>query len=78
MYPDEASCHCAACEDMGFERGLACPGDGRCQVGRCGQAGHVTYPHSFTRACACRATNPVLARERDFLRRRARRAEGER
>jgi hypothetical protein len=63
----EPTFHCTACEDTGFERALVCPGDGRCQMGRCGQAGHHEA-HHFTRLCSCRPSNPVLARLRERLR----------
>jgi hypothetical protein len=65
---DDPVYHCARCEDTGFVRGLDCPGDGRCAVGHCGQPGHVSYAHSYTRRCHCRATNPVLVRQREILR----------
>jgi hypothetical protein len=74
--PDDPRYYCANCEDTGFERGLGCPGDGRCHVGRCGQAGHASDAHGFTRPCYCRPTNPVLARQREVLRQnRARKEE---
>lgn len=65
--PDEFAA-CANCEDTGFVRGLDCPGDGRCNVGRCGQTGHVSYPHGYTRPCHCRGTNQVLIKAREYLR----------
>jgi hypothetical protein len=60
--------HCTACEDTGFVRGLDCPGDGRCAVAHCGQPGHVSYAHGYTRRCHCRASNPVLIKGRETLR----------
>ena len=66
--PEFDARYCTSCEDTGFVRGLDCPGDGRCHVGRCGHPGHVAYPHGYTRLCSCRATNPVLARQRERLR----------
>ena len=59
--------HCTNCEDTGFERGLSCPGDGRCHVAQCGRPGHVSYAHHFTRMCHCRATNPVIVKQRERL-----------
>lgn len=58
---------CQDCEDTGFVRGLSCPGDGRCAVAKCGQPGHVNYPHDYTRKCHCRATNPTLRKQREYL-----------
>lgn len=69
--PDELFAHCANCEDTGFVRGLDCPGDGRCHIGRCGQLAHVSYPHGYTRACHCRATNPALIQAREWMNARA-------
>lgn len=68
MRHDDPVYHCTSCEDTGFTRGLSCPGDGRCAVGRCGQPGHVSYAHDYTRRCHCRATNPVLVAQRALLR----------
>jgi len=68
---------CTVCQDTGFERDLECDGTGYCRIGRCGQnedADHVKIqndPHLFTRRCACRPTNPVLAQFRDATRRPA-------
>lgn len=59
--------HCTRCEDTGFVRDMECPGDGRCAVGHCGQPGHVSYAHGYTRKCHCRADNPVLKAQRDRL-----------
>lgn len=59
---------CGVCADSGFARGLECPGDGRCRVGHCGQEGHSTYAHAYTRRCGCVYTNPVLMAERDKAR----------
>jgi len=56
---------CDVCQDTGFERALACDGNGACRVGHCGAAGYMNAPHDFTRRCRCRATNPVLVRERE-------------
>ena len=78
---DERRYFCDVCDDTGFERRLECDGTGVCHVGRCGQNEDADHhkirndPHPFTRRCGCRATNPVLAKERDAQRRPA---EGER
>ena len=56
---------CDVCQDTGFERGLSCEGNGTCHVGHCGAQGYVNAAHDFTRRCRCRATNPVLVRERE-------------
>lgn len=64
---DPHQVYCTSCEDTGFERGLDCPGDGRCHVGNCGRPGHLSYPHPFTRKCYCRPSNPVLAKQRERL-----------
>jgi hypothetical protein len=69
--------YCQVCRDTGFERGLECNGTGLCQIGRCGREEDDKHnripndPHPFTRRCGCRATNPVLAKERDAMRRPA-------
>lgn len=74
---DEARYFCTVCDDTGFERRLACDGSGVCRIGRCGKeldADKQPLPspaHPFTRRCSCRATNPVLAKDRDALRRPA-------
>lgn len=47
---------CARCEDTGWEVGHTCPGDETC--GRRG----AHRPHTYTRACPCRATNPTYLR----------------
>ncbi|MCX6553155.1 MAG: hypothetical protein NTY02_19500 [Acidobacteria bacterium] len=62
---------CPVCEDTGFERRLACPGVGVCHMGHCGHEGQPNTAHAFTRRCACCGWNPVLARERDVMRRPA-------
>jgi hypothetical protein len=62
---------CSVCEDTGFERGLLCNGHGLCRLKGCKDVGAEHEPHQFTRRCACRATNPVLMRERDASRRPA-------
>ena len=67
--------HCKLCEDSGFLRGsqgqgIACPGNGQCGIGHCGRSGGVHYPHTYTRSCFCRATNPVLATYREQVRER--------
>jgi len=62
---------CDVCEDTGFERGLVCDGYGVCHIRGCSDQGSEHEPHGFTRRCACRATNPVLMRERDATRRPA-------
>lgn len=66
--PDMGAYFCTACTDTGFVRDLDCPGDGRCHVAHCGQPGHASYAHSYTRKCHCRATNPVLVKARETLR----------
>lgn len=53
--PDDPP-HCPRCEDCGWELGLYC------EATQCGRTRHHP-PHSFTRPCSCRATNPVY-RER--------------
>lgn len=63
---DEVHAHCTACEDTGFTRDLTCPGDGRCHVGNCGHQSQ-SGPHDYTRKCFCRATNPVLMKQREYL-----------
>jgi hypothetical protein len=68
---DEARYFCDVCDDTGFERRLECPGTGVCRITGCGAEGHRNGPHTFTRPCHCRTTNPVLAVERDKLRRPA-------
>ena len=67
---------CSVCEDTGFERGLICNGYGVCHLKGCNDAGTEHDPHQFTRRCACRASNPVLQRERDASRRPAPGANG--
>ena len=62
---------CAPCQDTGFLRALWCDGDGRCHIPSCGQQGMANAPHGYTRKCDCRATNPVLERQRNILRRSA-------
>jgi hypothetical protein len=65
--------HCTKCEDTGFDRGprqsqgLECPGDGRCQLGHCGQEGASGYAHTYTRPCFCRGSNPFLVDERNYI-----------
>lgn len=56
---------CNDCHDTGFAQGLVCDGDGRCHLHGCHEA------HAYTRKCGCRPTNPVLAHQRDLLRRSA-------
>jgi hypothetical protein len=56
---------CDVCQDTGFERELTCDGNGACRVGHCGAKGYANLPHDFTRRCGCRATNPILVRERE-------------
>lgn len=60
---------CDECQDTGFVLGLACDGYGSCQTPGCGKEARRGDPHTYTRKCACRATNPVLAYERAKLRR---------
>ena len=62
---------CSVCQDTGFERGLVCDGSGVCHLKGCGALGSAVESHPFTRRCACRASNPVLQRERDASRRPA-------
>ena len=59
---------CSGCSDTGFVRGLECQGDGACKIGGCGREAHINEPHAYTRKCACRATNPVLVRQRELMR----------
>ena len=72
--PDGRDMYCHACEDTGVVRGLECPGDGRCNVGHCGHPDYPSTAHTYTRKCQCRATNPVLQQQREFLRTHARTA----
>jgi hypothetical protein len=51
---------CAECEDTGWVVSLDCPGDTRCGRERKHQ------PHTFTRACPCRATNRTYQRHQKF------------
>ena len=67
---------CSVCQDAGFERGLVCDGSGVCHLKGCGALGSAVESHPFTRRCACRASNPVLQRERDASRRPAPGANG--
>jgi hypothetical protein len=53
--PDDPA-YCAVCEDSGWELGLWCEG------GSCGRT-RAHGPHSYTRPCRCRSSNPVY-RER--------------
>jgi hypothetical protein len=62
--------YCDTCQDTGFERGLECDGAGGCHVGHCGREGYLNHPHGYTRACSCRATNPILVRDRERVRQR--------
>jgi hypothetical protein len=77
---------CDVCLDTGFERKLECDGTGVCRIDACANAWAVytqarsanpvadidrPYAHAFTRRCVCRATNPVLVREREATRRPA-------
>ena len=75
MQHDEPAYACVSCEDTGFVRGLECPGDGRCQCGRCGRPMGSITPHGYTRKCSCRATNPVLLRQRELIAARTVRSE---
>jgi hypothetical protein len=59
--------HCIRCEDTGFVRGVACNGTGQCRIGRCGHPGYHNYAHTYTTACHCRADNPILQEQRQFL-----------
>jgi len=47
---------CHDCEDTGWVQGLECPGDVTCGRPR------PHAPHSYTRACPCRATNRTYLR----------------
>lgn len=49
--PDDPP-HCSACDDSGWELGLWCEG------GTCGHP-RAHGPHTFTRRCHCRSSNPV-------------------
>lgn len=60
--PPAPTYECRICEDTGFERHLLCPGDGTCRLAKCGESGHDSYPHGFTRVCGCRATNNAFQR----------------
>ena len=67
---------CAVCGDTGFMRGsqghgIECPGNGRCGIGQCGRTAGTTYPHTYTRHCSCRASNPALAELRQKINDRA-------
>lgn len=47
---------CESCEDTGWVQGLTCEGSATCGRSK------VHAAHSFTRPCACRATNRTYAR----------------
>ena len=64
---DEGVYFCKDCDDTGLTRRLSCEGDGGCRIAGCGRPGHMNQPHGYTRACACRATNPVLRRQRELV-----------
>ena len=74
----QLSYHCTSCEDTGFVRDLSCPGDGSCGIGKCGQVPMMHYPHTFTRKCFCRATNPKLEAQRAVMRRKSQERAGAR
>ncbi len=74
----QLSYHCGSCEDTGFDRGLSCPGDGTCKIGKCGQTPLTSYPHQYTRKCFCRATNPKLEAQRAVMRRKSQERAGAR
>jgi hypothetical protein len=50
---------CAACEDTGWVQGLSCP------ESPCGRE-KAHQPHTYVRACPCRATNRTFQRHQKF------------
>lgn len=72
---DEGAYWCKDCDDTGYVRRLECPGDGSCHIGGCGKAGHTVYAHGYTRACRCRASNPILRRQRELVAQRTAKTE---
>lgn len=64
---NEGAYFCDRCDDTGFVRRLECLGNGGCHIANCGREGYPANPHTYTRACGCRATNPVLRRQRELL-----------
>ena len=73
---DTGAYFCATCDDTGYVRRLECGGDGACHIGGCGKAGHTVYAHSYTYACGCRGTNPILLRQRELIAQRTAKVEG--